>query len=103
MAMTDIGTQMNSSATSDVDQLRSELRNLREDFSKIADILKDSAKTRGAEAAGRIRETAERGWSEAKTTAQTVLEELEERPIGTAMVVFVAGMLFGLMVGGGRR
>jgi ElaB/YqjD/DUF883 family membrane-anchored ribosome-binding protein len=100
--MSDIGGGMKSSS-SDVDQLKTELRNLRDDFSRIADIVTDSARSRGAEAAGRIRETAERGWSDAKTTAQSVLEELEERPIGTAMIVFVAGMLFGLMVGGGRR
>ena len=32
-----------------------------------------------------------------------LLEELEDRPIGTAVMVFIAGMLFGLMMGGGRR
>lgn len=100
--MTDIGNGMNAAAT-DVDQLKSELRNLRDDFSKIADILKDSARARGADAAGRIRETAERGWSEARNTAQSVLEEMEDRPVGTAMIVFAAGVLFGLMLGGGRR
>ena len=99
--MSDMGTGMNSA--SDVDQLRVELRNLRDDFSKIADILKVSARARGAEAADLIRERAERHWSDAKTTAQSVLEELEERPVGTAIAVFIAGMLFGLIVGGGRR
>jgi hypothetical protein len=96
-----MGTGMNSAP--DVEQLRSELRNLREVFTRIADILKDSARTRGAEAADRIRETAERRWSDAKTTAQSVLDELEDRPIGTAVAVFVAGMLIGMMLGGGRR
>jgi len=99
--MSDMESGMNPA--SDVDQLKTELRNLRDDFSRIADIVKDSARSRGADAAGRLRETAERGWSDAKTTAQSVLEEMEDRPLGTAMVVFVAGMLFGLMVGGGRR
>ena len=99
--MTEMGNGMNSSP--DVEALRAELRNLRDDFTKIADILKDSARTRGAEAAGRIRETAEQGWSQAKNTAQSVLEELEDRPVGTAVLVFFAGVLFGLMVGGGRR
>lgn len=99
--MSDMGNGMGTG--SDVDQLRAELRNLREDFSKIADILKDTARTRGAEAAGRIRETAERSWTEARNTAQSVLEELEDRPVGTAMVVFATGVLFGLLLGGGRR
>lgn len=99
--MSDMGSGMNSA--SDVDQLRSELRNLREDFTRIGDILKESARTRGAEAADRIRESAERRWSDAKTTAQSVMDELEDRPIGTAVAVFVAGILFGMMLGGGRR
>ena len=93
---------MSAANDSDVDALRAELKNLRADFSRITEILKDSAKTRGAEAADRIRQTAERGWTEAKSTAQTVLEEMEERQLGTAMVVFIGGMLFGLLLGGRR-
>ena len=86
----------------DIESLRAEFKNLRDDFAKIGDILKDVARNRGAEAADRIRSTAEKGWSEARSTAQNVLEEMEERPLGTAMVVFVAGLLFGLMLGSRR-
>jgi hypothetical protein len=93
---------MSAATDGDVQALRAELKNLRADFSKVTEILKDTARNRGAEAADKIRQTAERGWSEAKSTAQNVLEEMEERPLGTAMVVFVAGMLFGLMIGGRR-
>jgi ElaB/YqjD/DUF883 family membrane-anchored ribosome-binding protein len=96
------GNTMSEATDSDVQALRNELRNLRADFSKISEILKDTARQRGSEAADKIRETAERGWSEAKNTAQTVIDEMEERPLGTAMIVFVAGMLFGLLVGGRR-
>ena len=91
-----------SSSDDDIETLRAEFKKLRDDFAKIGDTLKDVARNRGAEAADRIRSTAERGWSEARSTAQNVLEEMEERPLGTAMVVFVAGMLFGLMLGGRR-
>jgi ElaB/YqjD/DUF883 family membrane-anchored ribosome-binding protein len=91
-----------SSSNDDIEALRGEFKKLRDDFAKIGDTLKDVARNRGAEAADRIRSTAERGWSEARSTAQNVLEEMEERPLGTAMVVFVAGMLFGLMLGGRR-
>ena len=90
------------SSDQDIESLRSEFKKLRDDFAKIGDILKDVARNRGAEAADRLRSTAEQGWSQARSTAQNVLEEMEERPIGTAMVVFVAGMLFGLMLGGRR-
>jgi len=86
----------------DLQSLRAEFKNLRDDFAKIGDILKDVARNRGAEAADRIRSTAEKGWSEARSTAQNVLEEMEERPLGTAMIVFAAGMLFGLLLGSRR-
>ena len=95
-------SEASSSSDDDIQSLKAELKKLRDDFASIGDILKDVARNRGAEAADRIRSTAERGWSEAKSTAQNVLEEMEERPLGTAMVVFVAGMLFGLMLGGRR-
>jgi ElaB/YqjD/DUF883 family membrane-anchored ribosome-binding protein len=95
-------SEASSSSDDDIQSLRAELKNLRDDFTKIGDILKDVARNRGAEAADRIRSTAERGWTEAKSTAQNVLEEMEERPLGTAMIVFVAGMVFGLMLGGRR-
>src|SRR5690348_6200347 len=93
---------MTGSTDADLQSLRAEFKKLRDDFAKIGDILKDVARNRGAEAADRIRSTAERGWSEARSTAQNVIEEMEERPLGTAMVLFVAGMLFGLMLGGRR-
>lgn len=86
----------------DIEALRAELKNLRADFIKVTGLLKDSARQRGAEAAEKIRETAERGWSEAKSTAQTVIDEMEARPLGTAMAVFVAGVVLGLLVAGRR-
>lgn len=96
------GDNMNASADGDIQALRAELKNLRADFSKVTEILKDTARNRGAEAADRLRATAERGWSDAKSTAQNVMEEMEERPLATVAAVFVAGVLFGLLLGGRR-
>jgi len=93
---------LDSATEGDIQALRAELKNLRADFSKVTELLKDSARNRGAEAADKLRASAERGWSEAKSTAQTVLEEMEERPLGTAAAVFVAGVLFGVLLGGRR-
>ena len=100
--MSDASNEGMGSNDADIQSLRAEFRKLRDDFAKIGDILKDVARNRGAEAADRIRSTAERGWTEARSTAQNVLEEMEERPVGTAMVVFAAGMLFGLLLGSRR-
>ena len=93
---------VDSASDNDIQALRAEFKNLRTDFSKITELLKDTAINRGSEAADRLRATAERGWNEAKTTAQTVIEEMEERPLATVAGVFVAGVLFGLLLGGRR-
>jgi hypothetical protein len=95
-------SEASSGNDEDIQALRAEFKNLRDDFAKIGDILKDVARSRGAQAADQLRSTAERGWNEARSTAENVLEEMEERPLGTAMVVFVAGLVFGLMLGGRR-
>ena len=42
---------MSAEADADIEALKAELKNLRADFTKIADILKDTARNRGAEAA----------------------------------------------------
>ena len=96
-----IGTE-DAASSEDIQTLRAELKKLREDFAKVGETLKDVARHRGAEAADRLRSTAERGWTEARSTAQNVLEEMEERPVATGVAVFVAGMLFGLLLGGRR-
>ena len=93
---------VDSGTDDDIQALRTEFKNLRTDFAKITELLKDTAINRGSEAADKLRATAERGWNEAKSTAQTVIEEMEERPLATVAGVFVAGVLFGLLLGSRR-
>ena len=90
---------MSQATEADIQALLAELKVLRADFNKITDILRDTARHGGAEAAERIRETAERGWSEARTRAEGLMEELEERPVQSALVIFGVGVLLGLLVG----
>jgi ElaB/YqjD/DUF883 family membrane-anchored ribosome-binding protein len=93
---------MSQATEADIQALVSELKNLRSDFARIGEILKDTARHGGADAADRVRGQAERGWTTARSKAQTLVDEMEERPFGTAMVVFIAGLLLGLIVGGRR-
>jgi ElaB/YqjD/DUF883 family membrane-anchored ribosome-binding protein len=90
---------MSQTTEADIQALMNEMKNLRSDFVKIGEILKDAARHGSADAADRVREQAERGWSTARSKAQTLVDEMEERPFGTAMVVFIAGLLLGLIVG----
>ena len=49
---------VDSTSDDDIQALRAEFKNLRTDFSKITELLKDTAINRGSEAADRLRATA---------------------------------------------
>ncbi len=93
---------MSKATDEDIQALVEELKNLRTDFARVGEILKDTARHGSEEAAERIRERAERGWREARTTAKSVIEEIEERPIGAALIAFIIGIVLGLVAGGRR-
>ncbi len=90
---------MSDGNDANVQALQAELKVLRADFARIAELLKDTARQGSAEAADRIRDSAERGWSEAQRTAQSLMKEMEERPIGSALTIFGIGVLLGLLLG----
>jgi ElaB/YqjD/DUF883 family membrane-anchored ribosome-binding protein len=93
------GKLMSNATDADIQALIAELKVLRADITKIAEIVKDTARHGSEEAAERIRETAERGWEEARTRAAGLMDEMEERPVQSAMVIFGVGVLLGLLVG----
>jgi ElaB/YqjD/DUF883 family membrane-anchored ribosome-binding protein len=90
---------MSQATDADIQALIAELKVLRADFAKITELVKETARHGSEEAAERIRETAERGWSEARTRAEGLMEEMEERPVQSALVIFGVGVLLGLLVG----
>jgi ElaB/YqjD/DUF883 family membrane-anchored ribosome-binding protein len=90
---------MSQTSQTDIEALAAEMKTLRADFARIGELLKDAAKNRTAEAADAIRERAERHWDDAKDTAQTVLKEMEQRPVQSALAIFGIGVLLGLLVG----
>ena len=55
-----------------------------------------------ADVAERVRSTAERGWSGAKVSAQTVVEEIEEHALIATLLALLAGIFIGLLIGSRR-
>ena len=90
---------MSQATDADIQALIAEMKNLRSDFARIGDILKDTARHGAQEATDTVRETAEQGWYDAKSKAQTILEEMEQHPLHSALAIFGIGMLLGLIVG----
>jgi len=75
---------MSDATDADVQALAAEMRNLRADVERIASLLKDTARHGAEDAKDAFRDTAEMGWNEAKAKAQSVIDEIEQRPVQSA-------------------
>jgi len=82
-----------------VDALASEFKQLRGEFSRIAELLERTARSAGAEAASRARAAGDYVWSETQSHADDVAERIKEQPLASAGIAFGIGVLFGLIFG----
>lgn len=99
MGADQLETTMNDTTKSDIEALIAEMKNLRADVERIGGLLKDTAIHGADEAKEAVRDTAEKGWREAKAKTQSILEEMEHRPMQSAMTIFGIGILLGLLFG----
>ena len=93
---------MNEKIETDVDALSEEVKKLRADFMKLADVLKATAGHAGEEAAHQARVAGERAWSGAKSQADELIQRIEDRPLHSTAVAFGVGLVLGLLFGGRR-
>jgi len=91
-----------SDTEADVRALSGELKQLRDEFAKLAQLLESTARNASAEAAQAARATGERAWSEIKNQADDLAQKIEERPITAAASAFGIGVVLGLLFGGRR-
>lgn len=94
---------MNEKIETDVNALSDEVKKLRADFVKLADVLRTTASHAGEEAASQARAAGEKAWSGAKSQADEWVQKIEEKPLSATAVAFGVGLLFGLLFAGGRR
>jgi ElaB/YqjD/DUF883 family membrane-anchored ribosome-binding protein len=90
---------MSATTEADIQSLITEMKNLRADVERIGGLLKEAARHGATDATEAVRETAQMGWDETKVRAQTVLDQMEQRPVQSALTIFGIGVLLGLMVG----
>lgn len=89
----------NSDSERNVDALAGEFKQLRGEFSRIAELLEKTAKAAGAEAASRARAAGDYVWSETQNHADDLAERIKEQPLASAGVAFGIGILLGLIFG----
>jgi ElaB/YqjD/DUF883 family membrane-anchored ribosome-binding protein len=93
---------MASETTNDVEALAAELKQLRADFAKLGELLQTTARHASEDALNRAKAGGERAWSEAKTNAEDVLQQIENNPLTATGIAFGVGLLLGLLFGGRR-
>lgn len=86
-----------STTDQDIQSLSDELKELRGEFSKIAQLLESVARHAGDEAKEAARDAGERAWTEVKSRADGLARRIEEKPVSSTAWAFGIGILIGLM------
>ena len=93
---------MAASVQPDLTTLQADIAQLRADFAKITTDMRDFATNGVARAGGQAQVSAEKMWGEVKRQAQSVGEEIEERPFASALAAFATGLVLGMLLNGRR-
>lgn len=85
-------------ADENVEKLRSEVSQLREDLRNVADSVKDLASHRGEEYYARLRQGADSARQQAMEAEQAIERHIQERPLTSVLTVFIGGLIAGLLL-----
>lgn len=86
----------------DLTTLQADIAQLRADFAKITTDMRDYAANGVSRAGGQAQVSAEKMWDEVKRQAQTVGQEIEERPFASALAAFASGLMLGMLLNSRR-
>jgi len=85
-------------ADENVEKLRSEVGQLREDLSNVTESVKDLAASRGESAYTRLRETAGTARERAIEAERALESQVEARPLVSVLAAFAGGLITGLLL-----
>ena len=94
---------MNTSVDIDLKKLREELAQLSDEVSKIAGTVRRSMSKDGAEALSNVKDCAEDVQRKIKHQLHSVTDQIEEKPIASALTSFAVGVLLGMVFNGRRN
>lgn len=86
----------------DLATIQADLQQLRDDFAKMSSDMKNYAGNGLASAGGQAQVSAEKMWGEVKRQAQQVGQEIEERPLASAIAAFSTGLILGMILNARR-
>jgi ElaB/YqjD/DUF883 family membrane-anchored ribosome-binding protein len=82
----------------EMDSLRSDLAQLRGDMSDLMKSVNGLASSVGADVSAKLREKTGHARARAEQAAQTVVHEIEERPLVSVLGAFIVGLILGLLL-----
>ena len=91
---------MSTATENDVAALAAEMKQLRSDVMKIAELLQVTLRDAGTDAMARARATGEQAWSDAKAKTDDIVQLIENRPVASTAAAFGIGMLLGMLMHG---
>jgi ElaB/YqjD/DUF883 family membrane-anchored ribosome-binding protein len=84
----------------DVAALLAEMKHLREDFTRMGEVVEELVRGRAHAAADKVGERAEKAWAGVHRTAESASHTLEQNPMATLGGAFGLGLLFGMLFSG---
>ena len=82
---------------SEIESLRAEIRQLQVNLAALTDSVRGVVRAGKAEAVDRVSETTDKAWTEAKSLADGLSKQIEEKPVTALVSAFSIGMLLGLL------
>ncbi len=93
---------MSSATERDFDAVLAELNKLREDMSKLSEVVQKTVRSAGDDALNQAKAAGQRAWSHAESHAEDIIEQIEAKPLQSALIAFAIGALLGFLFGGRR-
>ncbi|WP_166265744.1 hypothetical protein [Marinobacter caseinilyticus] len=85
-------------ADQDMDKLRTELSQLREDMHSITETLKTMAADRGEQGYNKVKDGVDHARDNAKQAGKAIEHQIEEKPFSSVLLTFIIGLITGLLV-----
>jgi len=93
---------MSTATERDLDSLLKELSKLREDMLVLTDLVQKTVRSAGDDVINEARTAGKKAWAHAEGHAETIIEQIEEKPLQAALIAFAIGAFLGFLFGGRR-
>lgn len=93
---------MSSATERDFDTLLKELNKLRDDMSKLSEVVQQTVRSAGDDVLNEARARGKKAWAQAEGHAESIIDQIEEKPLQAALIAFAIGAFLGFLFGGRR-